>query len=149
MSKIEQAQSYLRRVNNKLDEARNQLQQKFNYAESVSASQECIELSIKAVFLILGEEFPKKHEFKEEDFIKLLDKIPKELEYYNFPRLYLLSKFWSNFYTVAKYGLEKLEVGTDKLFTDKEANLALKHAEECYFASNALMKNYKHPEAHD
>ncbi|MEE9175839.1 MAG: HEPN domain-containing protein [Thermodesulfobacteriota bacterium] len=141
MARLEQAQSYLRRANNKLDEARNQLQQKFNYAESVSASQECIELSIKAVFLILGEDFPKTHNFKEQDFIKLLSKVPKDLQFYNFARLYLLSEFWSSFYTTAKYGLEKLEVGADKLFTDKEANLALKHAEECYYASNASLQN--------
>lgn len=141
MPKIEQAQSYLRRANNKLDEARNQSKEKFNYAESVSSSQECIELSLKAVFLFLGEDFPKTHEFKEQDFIKLLSKIPEELKFYNFPRLYLLSKFWSSFYTVSKYGLEKLEIGADELFKDKEANLALNHAEECYSASNALLQN--------
>ena len=135
MSKLEQ--SYLKRAYNKLNEAKSQLQ-KYNYAESVSASQECIELSVKAVFLVLGEQFPKQHEFKEQNFKKLLSKIPKELQFYNFPRLYLLSKFWSEFYTVAKYGLEELEVGADKLFTDKEAKLASEHAEECYLATNAL-----------
>lgn len=137
MSKLERAQSYLRRASNKLDEAKSQLQ-KFNCAESVSSSQECIELSIKAAFLILGEDFPKAHEFKEQDFIKLLSKVPKELQFHNFPRLYLLFDFWSKFYIVAKYGLEKLEVGPDRLFKDKEANLALEHAKECYFATNAL-----------
>ncbi len=140
MSKLEQSQSYLRRAYNKLDEAKSQLQ-KFNYAESVSSSQECIELSIKAAFLILGEDFPKTHEFKEQDFIKLLSRIPKELQFYNFPRLYLLSEFWSKFYIVAKYGLEKFEIGADKLFKDKEANLALEHAKESYLASDALLQN--------
>jgi len=140
MKKLEHSQSYLRRANNKLDEAGNQLQ-KFNYPESVSAAQECIELSIKAVYLILGEKFSKRHDFEEDEFIKLLDKIPKELRFYNFPRLYLLSKFWASFYTIAKYGLEKFEIGSEKLFKDKEANLALEHARECYHASYALLQN--------
>ena len=78
MSKLEQ--SYLKRAYNKLNEAKSQLQ-KYNYAESVSASQECIELSVKAVFLVLGEHFPKQHEFKEQNFKKLLSKIPKELQF--------------------------------------------------------------------
>ena len=140
MSKLEQAQSFLIRASNKLDEAKSQLQ-KFNCAESVSSSQECIELSIKAGFLILGEDFPRAHKFKEQDFIKLLSNIPKELQFYNFPRLYLLSDFWSKFYLVPKYGLEKLEVGPDRLFKDKEANLAFEHAKECYSASDALLQD--------
>ena len=138
MPKLELAQSCLKRAYNKIDEARNQLQ-KYNYAESVSSLQECVELSIKAFFLILGEDFPKTHEFKEQDFIKLLSKIPKELQWYNFSRLYLLSEFWSSFYTIAKYGYEKLEVGANKLFKDKEANLALQHAKECHSTIKTLL----------
>jgi HEPN domain-containing protein len=142
MMKFGQAESWLKRANNKLDEARNQLQQKFNYAESVSASQECIELSIKAIFSVAGIEFTKEHKIKEEEFKKLLEKIPDDLKnIYNYPRIYLLSEFWTYFYTTAKYGLEKLKIGSDKLFTDKEANIALEHAEECYNASNGLLLN--------
>ena len=142
MVKLEQAESWLRRANNKLDEARNQLQQKFNYPESVSASQECIELSIKAMFSVIGVEFTKEHQIKEEEFKKLLEKIPQDSKnIYNYPRIFLLSEFWSYFYITAKYGLETLKIGSDNLFTDKEANLALKHAEECYFATNGLLQN--------
>lgn len=139
MVKFEQAESWLRRANNKRDEARNQLKQKYNYSESVSASQESIELSIKAVFSIAEIKFTKNHKIEEEEFKKLLAKIPQELKnIYNYPRVYLLSEFWSYFYITAKYGLEELKVGSDKLFTDKEANLALEHADECYNASNAF-----------
>lgn len=140
MAKLELAGSYLQRAWNKLEEARNFLK-KFNYAESVSAAQECIEFSMKSVFLIFEENFSKSHELKAEEFIKILKKIPKELEFYNFPRLYLFSKFWSNFYIAAKYGFENFEIGADKLFKEDEANLALKHADECYYASNGLYQN--------
>jgi HEPN domain-containing protein len=45
----------------------------------VSASQECIELSVKAIFLLLQEEYPRKHEFKEEEFEKILKRSQRNL----------------------------------------------------------------------
>jgi HEPN domain-containing protein len=134
-------ESFLRRARNKLDEAREHLK-KFNYPESISASQECIELSVKAIFLLSQEKYPRKHEFDEEEFEKILKMIPPQLKYLDLPKVYLYSTFWSQFYTVAKYGLEKLGVGADKLFEKEEAELALKHAERCEFAASRLL-NYK------
>jgi len=134
-------ESFLRRARNKLDEAREHLK-KFNYPESISASQECIELSVKAIFLLFQEKYPRKHEFSEEKFEKILKMIPNRLKYLDLPKVYLYSTFWSQFYTVAKYGLEKLGVGADKLFEKEEAELALKHAERCKFAASQLL-NYK------
>jgi HEPN domain-containing protein len=141
---IEMAESYLRRAWNKLDEAEEHLK-KYHYSESISASQECIELSIKAVFLLLQEEYIKKHEFKEEEFEALLKKVPEKLKYLEFPKLFLYSKFWSSFYTVAKYGLEKIGVGADKLFGEEEAKLALKHANKCRYAASQLKSYIQHP----
>jgi len=134
-----QAESWLNRADHKVKEAEVQLNQKYNYSVSVSASQECIELSIKAVFSIAGVEFTKEHKIKEEEFKNLLDRIPQNLNnIYNYPRIYLLSEFWSYFYITAKYGLEKLKIGSDKIFKKEEADLALKHARECYNASRAF-----------
>jgi len=139
MSESGQAESWLRRANHKLEEAEVQLKQKYNYSESVSASQECIDLSIKAIFSIVEVEFIKEHKIKEVEFKSLLDKIPQDLKnIYNYPRIYLLSKFWSYFYITAKYGLEKLKIGADKVFKEEEADLALKHARECHNASRAF-----------
>jgi HEPN domain-containing protein len=136
-------ESFLRRARNKLDEARGHLK-KFNYPESISASQECIELSVKAIFLLFQEKYPRKHEFDEEEFEKILKMIPAQLKYLDLPKVYLYSKFWSQFYTIAKYGLEKLGVGADKLFEKEEAELALKHAERCEFVARQLqLLNYK------
>jgi HEPN domain-containing protein len=134
-------ESFLRRARNKLDEAKEHLE-RYNYSESISASQECIELSVKAIFLLFQEKYPKKHEFTEEEFEKILQMIPAQLNYLDFPKVYLYSKFWSQFYTVAKYGLEKLGVGADKLFEKEETELALKHAKKCEFAASRLY-NYK------
>jgi len=141
---IEMAESFLKRAWNKLDEAKKRLESR-HYPESISASQECIELSIKAIFMLLQEKYPKKHEFSEEEFEAILKKIPERLEYLDFHKLYLYSKFWLSFYTVAKYGLEKIGVGPEKLFEKEEAELALKHAEKCYYGARQLENYIKHP----
>ena len=131
------AESLLRRAFSKLEEARIHLK-RAEYAEAISSAQECLELSIKAVFLVLKGDYPKKHEFTEEEFEEVLRAIPKDLSYIKIYKLYLYSKFWSQFYTVAKYGLEKLGLGPEKLFDRAEAKLALKHAENSYIAAEAL-----------
>jgi len=141
---IEMAESFLKRAWNKLDEAKKRLESR-HYPESISASQECIELSIKAIFMLLQEKYPKKHEFSEEEFEAILKKIPERLEYLDFHKLYLYSKFWLSFYTVAKYGLEKIGVGPEKLFEKEEAELALKHADKCYYGARQLENYIKHP----
>jgi len=77
---IQMAESFLKRAFNKLNEAKSSLEN-HHYAESVSASQECIELSVKAIFLLLllQEEYPRKHEFKEEEFEKILKRSQRNL----------------------------------------------------------------------
>lgn len=83
--------------------------------------------------------FPKKeHELRDEEFQKLIKKIPEDLEYLNFPRLLLISQFWGRFYLVAKYGKEKLGIGPEKMFRQEEAELALSHAEECLSVVNIV-----------
>lgn len=75
---IQMAESFLRRAFNNLSEAKSSLEN-HHYAESVSASQECIELSVKAIFLLLQEEYPRKHEFKEEEFEAILKRSRRNL----------------------------------------------------------------------
>jgi len=95
------------------------------------------ELSLKAIYLYFGEKHPQKHEFTDKDFMKVIEKVPVDLAHYNFPRLLLL-RFWSKFYSTAKYGNEELGVGPEKLFKDAEAKLALEHAEECHLAASGV-----------
>jgi len=140
---IEMAESFLRRAFNKLNEAKEHLESG-HYPESISASQECIELSIKTIFMLLQEEYPKKHEFSEEEFEAILKKVPEKLKHLNFHKLYLYSKFWLSFYMVAKYGLEKIGVGPEKLFEKEEAELALKHANKSYHAASQLRDYIKY-----
>jgi len=145
MENLERAQSFLTRARNKLEEARRQLEH-LNYAESVSAAQESAEFSVKAMFLACGAPFPKSHEVKELRFAELLKRIPDEVaQVYNLPRVFLLARFWAEFYLVAKYGYEEMNVGPDKLFKSEEAKLAVDHARECYDASSFLFQKVRWP----
>ncbi len=134
------ANSWLIRAKNKLDEGKQSLTS-WKYSEAISSFQECIEFSLKAISLLLLDKYPKDHKFDEKEFKEVLKKIPEALEYLDFHKLYLYSRFWSNFYTVAKYGLENFGIGSEKLFEQEEAGLAQKHADKCYFAAVQL-KNY-------
>lgn len=138
MSTFKVAESFYSRASNKLEEAREQLTKKYHYPESISASQECIELSLKAIFLYLEEQYPKNHEIADEHYNRLMKKIPKQLEFHNFPRLILISQFWGSFYEIAKYGKEKLGVGPEELFKEIEAKLALEHANSCHSAAYGI-----------
>jgi HEPN domain-containing protein len=139
---LHMAESFLSRASHKIDEAEEHLKW-MRYPESISSSQECIELSIKAMFLLLTADYPKRHIFKDEEFEALFEKVPKELSYLEFPRLFLCSKFWSSLYEVAKYGDERLGVGPEKLFGKEEAELALTHAKKCWSATQTLLSYVK------
>lgn len=142
---IDMAESFLKRASIKFDEAERQLKD-LHHDVSINASQECIELSIKALFVLLTESYPKKHEFEDKEFERLLDRVPEHLKDLNFPRVYVLHKFWSGFmYTAAKYGSAALATGPEKLFHKEEAELAVTHAENCRFAGSMLLNKAKFP----
>ena len=47
--------------------------------------------------------------------------------------------FWGQFYLTAKYGFEaEYLASAQELFKAEEAQLAVRHAEECYRAASAL-----------
>lgn len=55
------------------------------------------------------------------------------------PRLLFLLNFWAQFYITAKYGFEAEYLAPAKdLFKEKEAELAVQHAQECYQAASHL-----------
>jgi len=140
----ELADDWLRRAKNKLEEGK-QSMEKWNFAEAISAFQECIELSLKAASLLLIEKYTRDHKFDEKKFKEMLDRIPENLRNLEFHKLYLYSKFWGNFYTTVKYGLENFGIGANRLFGKEEAELAQKHADKCYFASVQLKNYFEHP----
>ena len=100
------------------------------HAEAVQRAQEAIELYAKSVFLLVGQAYPRRHEFTEEEFLAVIDEVPAELKYLRFPRLYLLHRFWAAFYTTSKYGYEALETPPSAVFGSDEAKLAIIHGRE-------------------
>jgi HEPN domain-containing protein len=88
---------------------------------------------------------PKEHKFTEEQFRDLMGRVPTRLIHRDFAKVYLYSMFWSTFYTVAKYGLERVQTGPDKLFEKEEAELVLKHAQRCRDAAGDLANYVRHP----
>ena len=139
---FEIAESFYRKAGIKLDEARNH-KEKANYPEAVSSAQECIEFSIKLIMLLLKGEYPRKHKFTDKDFKEILDKLPAELSHVDLGRLYLISKFWAEMYTIAKYGSEELGIGPEKLFKEEEAKIAIKHAEECEINAYWVLNHFR------
>jgi HEPN domain-containing protein len=67
-----------------------------------------------------------------------LEKIPEKLKYINYGRVFHLACFWAKFYEIAKYGDTRLGVSMNNLFTKEDANLVIKHAEECFNALKYL-----------
>lgn len=112
------------------------------FSNVINLCQQSIELSVKAVFKLMGIDFPKDHEIKFEikETKELLKKeFPKNFyEKDKIPRLIFLTQFWKKFYEVAKYGKEELNIGPDELFSREEAEIALKHAKECKRISRNL-----------
>lgn len=86
---FKRAESFPRRANIKRREAKDHLKD-LHYPEAVSASQECLELSMRALFLMCGKTFPRKHELSEEEAVEALNNVPEEVRWRNFPRLFHL-----------------------------------------------------------
>ena len=135
--RAEMAEGYLRTAYSSKDDAKRHFEAGY-YSDSVRASQICIELASKSMYILLNVQFKSEHKLQEAEYERLISKIPESLNYINFPRVFLFANFWAEFYTKAKYGLETLQVPPDKLFEKGEAELALKHADECYYAGSQL-----------
>lgn len=131
------AEDFINRAWVKIEEARRQIKT-IQYDTCISASQECIELSVKGIFLLLIGDYRQQHEIKEEEFNKILSSTPEGITHINFARIWLLNKFWATFYTIAKYGSKQLKASAARLFQKEEAELALRHADEVYGAADGV-----------
>jgi HEPN domain-containing protein len=149
-SKRKMIEGWKRKAENNLDMARSQLKL-YHYSESIQASQLCIELAVKAILCLLEIKFPASHEWKPDSksfdqiAIQIHDrKLIEKLAPYNYavrlPRLLFLLNFWAQFYLTVKYGYEKgyLASAQEIFVISEDAQLAIKHAEECHYAVNYL-----------
>lgn len=150
---FEYADDLIRKAKNHIEKAEDEIKKVLpNHSNIISWCQTAIELSGKAIFKIMGLEYPKDHQLLygkkggiKEDVKELLKKeFPRHYKD-DVPRVLFLTYFWHNFYTLAKYGIEELDFPPDKLFTKEDAELALKHAKECVAVADRLL-GYKRME---
>jgi HEPN domain-containing protein len=138
---VEKASTYLQTANGHF---------KFgiHFSDAVQESQVCVELSVKAILAFLDVDFRKSHGWDKEQLAKIaeqiqkksiLDKLVQQHLYIKLPRLLFLVNFWDLFYLQAKYGAEAGYLASAQdLFGRDEAELAVKHAEECNNAAIQL-----------
>ncbi len=92
----------------------------------------------KCLFLVRGRPYPREHVVPEDEFLTVITGLPPEAAHLNLPRLYFLHRFWSDFYSQAKYGLETLATPAEDLFRSTESELAIGHASEWQRAVHTL-----------
>jgi HEPN domain-containing protein len=122
-----------------------------DWSESVQASQEAIELSVKGLLTILEVSYPAAHRLSREELGKIatelrrrrvLERLKVQLLFRaaRLPRLLVLANLWADSNVIAKYGIEAGFLATaSELFEEPEAKLALAHADECIWAAKDLL----------
>lgn len=142
-------EGWIDKAGHQLQSARDHLTSYYRSSEAIEAAQECVELSVKSILFLLGIEYKLKHRWEWEEFEniakqlkegQLIDKLGEESLYHcsRLPRLLLLANLWGHFYLPAKYGFAGYLASAQDLFEKQEAELAVKHAEECYRAASEL-----------
>ena len=143
-------EGWIDKATNQLMFAKDKLKSYYYDSECVQAAQECVELSVKAVLEFLEIEYARVHGWNKEQLEKIAKqvvdrKIVERLAaanlsvYVPLPRLLFLANFWAQFYIQAKYGMEAGYLASAKELIDHaEAEIAVKHADQCYGAALRL-----------
>ena len=144
----ELSEGWVEKASTHLQTAKEHLKSCVYYSDAVQASQVCVELSVKAILAYLDVDFPRTHGWDKEKLgkiaeqvqkRKLLDKLAEHHLHIQLPRLLFLANFWDQFYLQAKYGMEAGYLASAQdLFGRDEADLAIKHADECHNAATRL-----------
>jgi len=112
------------------------LRDQYDYNGCIEAAQHCIELAVKALYVLVGLKYPKQHDptVDLEEVIKRLEGLP-DYQKVSIARAKWISKMWEWAHSTSIYG--SLDVPASKIFTEKDANIAVEYASEihscCYF----------------
>jgi HEPN domain-containing protein len=142
------AEDWHNKALNHLTAAQGYLEGRCHHSDAVQEAQYCVELSVKALLAFLDVNFKKVHGWDREGLEtiakqlrgrNLLEKLEKISVHIGLPRLIFLANFWDQFYLHAKYGMEAGYLASPQdLFGHDEADIAVKHANECYHAANQI-----------
>lgn len=144
-------QGWIDKASNHLDAAKKHLESCVSdrVSDSIQASQVCVELSVKAILTLLDIPYPLTHGWSRKELGEIAKRIQErdllnrlaaqDLHHIRLPRLLFRANFWSQFYLEAKYGIEAGYLApAQDLFEKEDAELAVKHANECYYAAFIL-----------
>ena len=120
----------MERAARSLEDARRSMYDK--HAVSILRAQECIELSLKAAMLAVGERYPTTHDVSD-DLLRIRDKFPKEFRE-KVPKFALWSKIVAWLSGFARYGYERANAPASALFDNHDARVWVAHAEEAFSA---------------
>jgi len=120
------AEDFIKRAGRCLDDARRS--QYDEYAVSIERASECIELSLKAAILSIGEKYLM------EDLLRLRDKFLGEFKE-NIPLFAFWSRITTTLHLYTKYGYEHADAPAKTLFDVDDATAWVKHAEKVLSAS--------------
>lgn len=151
-AKLRMIEGWIDKASNQLQAAREHSMSYTQYSEAIQAAQECVELSVKAVFSLLDIAFSLSHGWEQDkkQFASIAEQIQKRhiidklaAQYLDhavkLPRLLFLMNFWAQFYNTAKYGYEVGDLAPARdLFGKGETELAVQHAQECHAAASQL-----------
>jgi len=133
---IKIAKSYLRQAKARLKDAKEAfLESNFPYA--VRLSQECVELSLKAVLKAVGIEYPKVHDVSDV-MVEVKERFPEwfrlELEFLRESSKVLVKKR-----ELSLYGGEEAFLTPDEVIDKKDAEDATKRVEKTYALCEKLL----------
>ena len=136
MRSLKVARSYLRQAKARLDDAKDALKGG-NHPYAVRLSQECVELSMKAVLKAVGIEYPKVHEVSYV-FQEIRDRFPDwfraEVEYLTESSKLLFKKREPSL-----YGDEEALIPPNGVMSEEDARDATERAERTYSLCERLI----------
>ena len=123
---MQRVNDFLKRAERSLEDARRSMYSE--YSVSILRAQECIELSLKAIIMSVGEKYPTTHDVSD-DLLRLSNKFPQHFQR-EMPRFALWSKITDILSRFAKYGYESADAPAGGLFNEHDAKAWVAHAEE-------------------
>ncbi len=128
------------------DDAELPLLEFINSPHIIHDCQICIELYLKSIFKLLGENPPRKHALDFEDAKGILraENHPSVFDgAYRLPRVVFLNRFWREFYEDSKYGNMELNIAPGKILRVKDVERAVEDANYCKEVAEDLLEAVK------
>ncbi|MCS7138675.1 MAG: HEPN domain-containing protein [Crenarchaeota archaeon] len=137
MRLIKIAKSYLRQAEARLSDAKDAYREE-NHPYAVRLSQECVELSLKAVLKVVGIEYPKVHDVSDV-LLSVRQRFPewfqRELAYLSESSKILVKKREISF-----YGGEEAFLSPDEVIGEDDAKDAIERAEKSFITCRKIIE---------